>query len=105
MKELLTKMTKKFWDARTSRCQTIFCNEFEYIGMVEVKKSNPTRTIEVKLTQTPNVDAAGIANWSASASCSCGRFKALGRPCKHVLAGLRAASSSKGQKWNFLHSR
>jgi hypothetical protein len=99
MKDLLTQ---KFWDARTLHCTSVFCNDFNYTGLVEVKKSNPRRTIEVKLMQEPSVGADGTTSWNASGSCSCGRFKALGRPCKHVLAGLRAAASANGQKWNFL---
>jgi hypothetical protein len=102
MTELLTT---KFWEARTSRCRTVFCNDNEYIGMVEVMGSNPTRVIEVRLNQVQDKSNIGDLKWTASTSCSCGRCKSLGRPCKHILAALRAAASLAGPKWNFLDAR
>lgn len=72
--------------------------------MVEVKGSNPTRVIEVRLNQVPN-NANDNLKWTASTSCSCGRCKSLGRPCKHILAALRQAASLSGPKWNFLDAR
>jgi hypothetical protein len=102
MTELLTA---KFWEARLSRCRTVFCDDNEYIGMVEVKGSNPTRVIEVRLNQVQNNAPNDSLKWTASTSCSCGRCKSLGRPCKHILAALRAAASLAGPKWNFLDAR
>ncbi len=66
------------------------------MGLVEVPNSVPLRSIEVKLTQTPNHDASATVG---SCSCSCGGVKSLGRPCKHVLAAFRCAEHLSG-KWN-----
>ena len=102
---MMELLTTKFWEARTSRCRTVFCDDSEYVGMVEVKGSNPTRVIEVRLNQVQNNSNNENLKWTASALCSCGRCKSLGRPCKHILAALRAAASLNGPKWNFLDAR
>ncbi len=34
-------MEKKLWEARLTRCKTISCTDFEYVGVVEVPDSVP----------------------------------------------------------------
>jgi hypothetical protein len=100
-------LDQKSWSSRTTQCEVISSSPFEFVGVVKVRNTNPVRMVEVKLKQTPpQQDSIDPDSWTASASCSCERYRALGRPCKHALSGLRvAAERGGGRTWNCKEKR
>ena len=93
------ELREAYFKANKVQLRVVVLAPHEFVGLYDVKNANPMRVLEVKLRQWQH-----DGKWVGHAECACGVFRALGRPCKHVLAALRIANA-RFADWNYLDSR